>query len=28
VIVRLIDADTFIEYLGLYEENAREDNLG
>lgn len=26
--MRLIDADTFIEYLGLDEENAREDNLG
>ena len=26
--MRLIDADTFIEYLGLDAENAREDNLG
>lgn len=26
--MRLIDADAFIEYLGLDEENAREDNLG
>ena len=26
--MRLIDADAFIEYLGLDAENAREDNLG
>lgn len=26
--MRLIDADIFIEDLGLDEENAREDNLG
>lgn len=26
--MRLIDADKFIEDLGLDEENAREDNLG
>ena len=26
--MRLIDADTFIEYLGLDKENAREENLG
>lgn len=26
--MRLIDADAFIEYLGLDEENAREENLG
>lgn len=26
--MRLIDADAFIEYLGLDEENAREDNIG
>lgn len=26
--MRLIDADKFIENLGLDEENAREDNLG
>lgn len=26
--MRLIDADVFIEDLGLDEENAREDNLG
>lgn len=26
--MRLIDADVFIENLGLDEENAREDNLG
>lgn len=26
--MRLIDADKFIEYLGLDAENAREDNLG
>lgn len=26
--MRLIDADEFIEYLGLNEENAREENLG
>lgn len=26
--MRLIDADAFIEYLGLDVENAREDNLG
>lgn len=26
--MRLIDADTFIEYLGLDVENAREENLG
>lgn len=26
--MRLIDADEFIEYLGLDEENAREENLG
>ena len=26
--MRLIDADTFIEYLGLDVENAREDNIG
>ncbi len=26
--MRLIDADVFIEYLGLDAENAREDNLG
>ena len=25
---RLIDADAFIEYLGLDAENAREDNVG
>lgn len=25
---RLIDADRFIEYLGLNEENSREENLG
>ena len=24
----LIDADAFIEYLGLNEENSREENLG
>lgn len=26
--MRLIDADEFIEYLGLDAENSREDNLG
>ena len=26
--MRLIDADAFIEYLGLDVENAREDNIG
>lgn len=26
--MRLIDADDFIEYLGLDAENAREDNIG
>ena len=26
--MRLIDADAFIEYLGLDVENAREDNVG
>ena len=26
--MRLIDADAFIEYLGLDAENAREDNIG
>lgn len=26
--MRLIDADKFIEYLGLDDENAREDNIG
>lgn len=26
--MRLIDADAFIEYLGLNAENAREDNVG
>lgn len=26
--MRLIDADAFIEYLGLDAENAREDNVG
>lgn len=26
--MRLIDADKFIEYLGLNAENSREDNLG
>lgn len=26
--MRLIDADEFIEYLGLDVENSREDNLG
>lgn len=26
--MRLIDADEFIKYIGLDEENAREDNLG
>lgn len=26
--MRLIDADDFIEYLGLDVENAREDNVG
>lgn len=26
--MRLIDADEFIEYLGLDAENAREDNVG
>lgn len=26
--MRLIDANEFIEYLGLDEENAREENLG
>ena len=26
--MRLIDADDFIEYLGLDAENAREDNVG
>lgn len=26
--MRLIDADAFIEYLGLDAENAREENLG
>lgn len=26
--MRLIDADKFIEYLGLDSENAREENLG
>lgn len=26
--MRLIDADEFIEYLGLDAENAREENLG
>lgn len=26
--MRLIDADKFIEYLGLDAENSREDNLG
>ena len=26
--MRLIDADAFIEYLGVDAENAREDNLG
>lgn len=26
--MRLIDADKFIEYLGLDEENEKEDNLG
>lgn len=26
--MRLIDADKFIEYLGLDAENAREENLG
>ena len=25
---RLIDADVFIEYLGLNAENSREENLG
>ena len=25
---RLIDADVFIEYLGLSAENSREENLG
>ena len=26
--MRLIDADVFIEYLGLNAENSREENLG
>ena len=26
--MRLIDADAFIEYLGLDVKNAREDNIG
>ena len=26
--MRLINADAFIEYLGLDAENAREDNIG
>ena len=26
--MRLIDADAFIEYLGLDAKNAREDNVG
>lgn len=26
--MRLIDADAFIEYLGLDAENAREENIG
>ena len=26
--MRLIDADEFIEYLGLNEENAKEENIG
>ena len=26
--MRLIDADEFLEYLGLDVENSREDNLG
>lgn len=26
--MRLIDADAFIEYLGLDAENAKEDNVG
>ena len=26
--MRLIDADAFIEYLGLDAENTREDNVG
>lgn len=26
--MRLIDADAFIEYLGLNEENAKEENIG
>ena len=26
--MRLIDADAFVEYLGLDAENAREDNIG
>lgn len=26
--MRLIDADAFIEYLGLDEENAKEKNIG
>ena len=26
--MRLIDADAFIEYLGLDAENSREDNVG